>query len=121
MQARVPIWLGGRSPRSLRRALVFGDGWDPFGLDLDELERVVGAARASRAWQERTAPFDLVLPIDLAHDPTDAGEREAMIERLVRYRTLGTTIANLRFRHTSLAHYLDQLDVVAREVAPAVA
>jgi probable F420-dependent oxidoreductase len=121
VQTDVPIWLGGRSPRSLRRALVFGDGWDPFGLDLDELERVVGEARGSRAWRERTAPFDLILPIDRLVDPTDATERAALTERLARYRTLGATIVNLRFRHTSLAHYLDQLEVVAREVAPAVA
>jgi probable F420-dependent oxidoreductase len=121
VQGDVPIWLGGRSPRSLRRALLFGDGWDPFGLTLDELERIVGRARESRAWQERTAPFELVLPLDRALDPMDAGERAALVERLGRYRALGTTIVNLRLRHTSLAHYLDQLEMIAREVAPAVA
>jgi probable F420-dependent oxidoreductase len=120
VQPDVPIWLGGRSPRSLRRALVFGDGWDPFGLTLDELEPIVERARASDAWRQRTTPFELVLPIDRLLDPTDARERAALIERLARYRGLGTTIVNLRFRHASLAQYLDQLEVVAREVAPAV-
>ena len=33
---------------------------------------------------------------------------------------IGTSILNLRFRHDGLAHYLEQLDVVAREVAPAL-
>jgi probable F420-dependent oxidoreductase len=121
VQTDVPIWLGGRSPRSLRRALAFGDGWDPFGLTLDELERVVGRARTSRAWRERTAPFELVLPIDRLLDPSDPTERADLIERLGRYRALGTTIVNLRFRHASLAQYLEQLEVVARDVAPAVA
>src|SRR5436853_293032 len=37
VQARVPIWVGGRSGRSLGRALRFADGWDPFRLTLDEL------------------------------------------------------------------------------------
>src|SRR5439155_918691 len=54
-QAQVPIWLGGRSPRSLRRALVFGDGWDPFRLTLDELGALLTRARASREWRARTA------------------------------------------------------------------
>ena len=31
-QPRVPIWVGGRTRRSLRRAVEFGDGWMPFGL-----------------------------------------------------------------------------------------
>src|SRR4051794_32982181 len=37
VQERIPIWLGGRTPRSLRRALALGDGWDPFGLDVGQL------------------------------------------------------------------------------------
>ena len=27
-----PIWVGGRTKRSLRRAIEFGQGWMPFGL-----------------------------------------------------------------------------------------
>jgi len=120
VQDRIPIWLGGRSARSLRRALVLGDGWDPFGLDLDQLEALLGRARGWREWQERTAPFELVLPIDRRFDPTDASERRALSERAVRFHALGATVLNLRLRHESLAHYLDQLEIVAREVAPAV-
>lgn len=117
-QADVPIWLGGRTPRSLRRALELGDGWDPFGLGLEQLEPVIGAARGRRAWRERTRPFDLVLPIDCLLDPTDPAERRELIDRASRYRDLGTTILNVRTRHTSLAHYLEQLDALAREVRP---
>jgi probable F420-dependent oxidoreductase len=117
VQPDVPIWLGGRSPRSLRRALAFGDGWDPFGLGLDELEALVVRARGWREWRERTAPFDLVLPIDQLFDPIDAGERAAFFERAARYRALGTTVLNLRFRHRSLAHYLEQLDAIAPAAA----
>ena len=32
LQLRVPIWVGGRTRRSLRRAVELGDGWMPFGL-----------------------------------------------------------------------------------------
>ena len=38
-QARVPMWVGGRTARSLRRAVELGDGWVPFGL------RTIGARR----------------------------------------------------------------------------
>src|SRR5262245_5185115 len=50
MQAAIPIWLGGRSARSLRRALEFGDGWDPFGLSLEQVEPMLAAARTRSAW-----------------------------------------------------------------------
>ena len=115
VQARIPIWLGGRTLRSLRRALVFGDGWDPFGLSLAELERMLATARRWREWR---TPFELVLSLEEKLDPTDAGERDRLTALLERYRALGTTTMNLRFRHGSLVHYLEQLDAFATRVAP---
>jgi len=113
VQERIPIWLGGRTPRSLRRALALADGWDPFGLDLEQLEALVGRARGWPEWRERTAPFELVLPIDQRFDPTRPDERAALGERIERFRALGTTILNLRLRHETLAQYLEQLEIVA--------
>jgi probable F420-dependent oxidoreductase len=121
VQERIPIWLGGRSARSLRRALVLGDGWDPFGLDLEQLEALVARARGWREWRQRAAPFDLVLPIDGRFDACEAAERRALVERARRFRDLGTTVLNLRLRHESLAHYLEQLEIIARDVAPPLA
>ena len=121
VQEEIPIWLGGRTRRSLRRALAFGDGWDPFGLSLDQLDAMLAAARRGREWEQRRSPFDLVLPIDRLLDPVDASDRDALVERCGRYRDLGTTVLNLRLRHRSLQHYLEQLDVVARDVMPRLA
>jgi probable F420-dependent oxidoreductase len=118
VQTQVPIWLGGRSARSLRRAVALADGWDPFGLSLEALAALLARARASPAWRERTTPLELVLPLDRLFDPLDAAERGALAERLEGYRAVGATVVNLRFRHQSLAHYLEQLEVFAREVAP---
>ena len=118
VQPDVPIWLGGRTARSLRRALAFGDGWDPFGLGLEQLGALLAKARGSHEWRERTRPFALVLPIDVQLDPLDPAERAQLAERSERYRALGTTVLNLRLRHRSAQHYLEQLEVVAHEVAP---
>ena len=103
VQEHVPIWLGGRSPRSLRRALVFGDGWDPFKLTLAELTALLDRARGWREWRE---PFELVLAPERLLDPTLPAERAALEELVGQYRVLGATVLNLRFRHRSLAHYL---------------
>src|SRR5215468_11092222 len=121
VQEEVPIWLGGRTPRSLRRALTFGDGWDPFGLSIEQLETMVTGARARPEWERRRQAFDLVLPVDRLLDPVDAGDRAALVDLCGRYRDLGTTILNLRLRHRSLEHYLEALEAVAREVAPRTA
>ena len=120
-QERIPIWLGGRSPRSLRRALELGDGWDPFRLTLEELATVLRRARAWRAWPERTAPFDVVLTPDHLPDPTRAAESSALSDLVGRYRDVGATVMNLRFVHRSLPHYLEQLEAFARDVVPRLA
>jgi len=106
VQTDVPIWLGGRSARSLRRALELGDGWDPFGLSLLDLERLLTRARETAAWTERRQPFDFVLPLDERFDPLEPSARRQLRERLERYRELGATIVNLRFEHASLEQYL---------------
>ena len=118
VQVRVPIWLGGRSPRSLRRALELGDGWDPFRLTFEELGALLRRAHEWRVWRERTAPFDVVLAPDRLLDPTRAAEGRALIDLVASYRDLGATVMNLRFAHRSLPHYLEQLEAFARDVTP---
>ena len=120
VQEHVPIWLGGRTPRSLRRALALADGWDPFGLDLDQLQAMLTRARATDAWAGRTTPFALVLPIDELYDPTRPDGRDGLTRRLEQFRDLGATIVNLRFRHESLEHFVDQLAAVAEHVRPRI-
>lgn len=121
VQTDVPIWLGGRSARSLRRALELGDGWDPFGLTLPQLRALLERARETPAWAARRQPFDLVLPLDERLDPLEPAARRRLRERLEELRALGATVVHLRFEHASLEQYLDQLEVVAAEVAPHVA
>ncbi|MGB2919003.1 MAG: LLM class flavin-dependent oxidoreductase [Mycobacterium sp.] len=48
IQPRVPIWVGGRTARSLRRALQFGDGWMPFALGRNEITTMLDGRRCPR-------------------------------------------------------------------------
>ncbi len=43
-----PVWIGGASPRSLRRAAVLGDGWVPLFLDPATFATRLGQIRAMR-------------------------------------------------------------------------
>lgn len=113
-QARLPIWVGGRSARSLRRGLALGDGWNPFGLTLGELAAMLARARDTPAWR---ADFDVVLSPErpLALDTrADVDETRAIV---AAYAAAGATALNLRFVHHSLAHYLECLERFATEVA----
>lgn len=103
-QAKVPIWVGGRTRRSLRRAVELADGWVPFGLDADALAAVFDDI-------ETPDGFDRVLWPERALDPL--GERDTALTTVDRYRTLGTTVLNLRFRSDSPAHYVEQLAAMA--------
>jgi probable F420-dependent oxidoreductase len=115
IQERVPIWIGGRTARSLRRAVELADGWAPFGLATDELEAMLARARETDAWAQREEPLEVVLQNERPLDP--AGEPGRVGERLTRFAELGTTILSARFVHHSLDHYLEQLAALA-ELAP---
>lgn len=115
VQAHLPIWLGGRTQRSLRRALRYGDGWDPFHLKIDQLRDLLDRARDWPEWQQRPQPFDIALSPDSAIALDSNEERERTQTMIRAYETLGTTVLNLRFRHRSLSHYLELLESFARE------
>lgn len=99
-QRHVPIWVGGRSLRSLRRAARFGDGWMPFGLTTRQIADMLDRT-------ETPAQFDVVLPTGCAIDPlNDPAGATARLEAL---RAAGATAATCSIAATSAAHYCEQL------------
>jgi probable F420-dependent oxidoreductase len=107
----VPIWIGGRSYRSLRRAVELADGWAPFGIPADQIGEWVAKAQDTEAWAARERPLELVLYPDPVVDPVgDEGRTTDIVER---YVAAGATILNLRFKARSLEHCLEQLEAMA--------
>jgi probable F420-dependent oxidoreductase len=111
VQERVPIWIGGRTKRSLRRALELADGWSPFKLSIEELKPILDERRDEIAAHEG---FDLVFPPDPPLDPI--GDPSGVDEVLAAYRSLGATALALRFLHRSREHYVEQLEAFVRAV-----
>jgi probable F420-dependent oxidoreductase len=107
VQPRVPIWVGGRTGRSLRRAVELGDGWAPFGLRRAELADLLARARDTEAWAERSMPLDVIVQNDRPLDPREEPDRVA--EQLAKYRDLGATALAARLVHHSPEHYIEQL------------
>jgi probable F420-dependent oxidoreductase len=103
------IWVGGRTARSLRRALDLGDGWVPFGLSGDDVARLLGRARSTRAWSTRRRPFEVVLA---AEELDPVGDAEGCRGRLEALVALGATVVDARLAHRSLGHLLEQMDAL---------
>lgn len=104
LQAHMPIWVGGRTKRSLRRALTLADGWAPFGIPV---------ATAGEWLQAREVPpgFEVVLAADRPLDPADNPEQTR--EALRALAAAGTTVVSARFVHRSVEHYLEQIHALA--------
>jgi probable F420-dependent oxidoreductase len=107
LQAHVPFWIGGRSARSLRRAVELADGWCPFWLD-------PAKAKEWLARHDLPAGFEVILQTDVAVDPSGApDEARAAAQRLT---DAGATVLSLRFVHHSVDHYIEQLEAMAQLV-----
>ena len=104
LQPHMPIWIGGRTKRSLRRAVTLADGWCPFYVSIDT------AAQWLQSF-ELPAGFEVVMPAENPLDPV--GEPEATRDILETMAAGGTTTLSARFMHHSLAHYLEQIHALA--------
>jgi probable F420-dependent oxidoreductase len=115
----VPIWVGGRTRRSLRRALEMGDAWMPFGGKIDELSALLSDDVVSRARQQyadaRGEPIKMILAPEPPIDPL--GDPAGTVAFLAPYIALGATGFCLRFAHRSRAHYGEQMEAMMA-VAP---
>lgn len=107
VQTDVPIWIGGQSARSLRRAVELADGWSPFALSADDVARLLQQAKATDAWQRRAEPLEVVLQSGRPLDPL--GEPDAVRHVLDRLRAAGATGLAVRFVHHSLDHFCEQM------------
>jgi probable F420-dependent oxidoreductase len=103
VQARVPLWVGGRTRRSLRRAVALADGWAPFGVSATQVAAWVADV-------ERPDGFEVVISPERALDPSD--HASACQDALGALAEAGTTIVSTRVVHHSLAHYVEQLEAL---------
>jgi probable F420-dependent oxidoreductase len=103
VQARVPLWVGGRTRRSLRRAVALADGWAPFGVSATQVAAWVADV-------ERPDGFEVVISPERALDPSD--HASACQDALGALAEAGMTIVSARVVHHSLAHYVEQLEAL---------
>lgn len=103
LQEHVPLWVGGNSLTSLRRAVAYGDGWVPFGLGAERLAELLGRVEVPEG-------FEVVLGAGRALDPI--GDPVATEDTLRGLRGAGATVAGAQLRSESVVHYCEQLDAL---------
>lgn len=99
-QPRVPIWVGGRTRRSLRRAVELADGWMPFALRDDEITRLLSEVPPPPG-------FEVVLSTGRAIDP--GGDPSGTIDRLRALQAAGATAVTCVIAADSVDQHCDQM------------
>ncbi len=104
VQDRIPFWIGGRTRRSLRRAVTLADGWTPFALSHRDVAGMLGAV-------DLPDGFDVIVPCDRRIDPV--GDPDRTLAAIESARGAGATMVNVSPVSRSLSHLLEQLEAFA--------
>jgi hypothetical protein len=104
VQEHVPIWVGGRTARSLRRAAQLADGWCPFAVAPAQAEQWLGQL-------ELPSNFEVVLPPAAHLDPINEPDRTQEI--LAQTEAAGATIVSVVHATETLDEYLEYLEALA--------
>jgi probable F420-dependent oxidoreductase len=125
-----PIWVGGSSPRALRRAAELGDGWLPQGPPPVGMPAAIASIREQR---ERAGlsmeGFAVGGGISAYVGEPDwdvapwvtSGSADAIAGQLTQLAAIGVTHVQVRPPSRSVDELVDQLGRFATDVAPLVA
>jgi alkanesulfonate monooxygenase SsuD/methylene tetrahydromethanopterin reductase-like flavin-dependent oxidoreductase (luciferase family) len=132
---RPPIWIGGASEGAYRRVARHGDGWHSTAATPEAFRQ--GAAAVQRFWTDAGRPGAPVLSLripfwlDGIHRPGSDmgylrgrpaihGTSRQVVEALRAYAALGVSHVALDVSLTTYPAILETIDVLAREVRPAL-
>lgn len=120
----IPIWIGGNSPRAIKRAAALGDGWHPVGPVLADFER--GAETIRAAGRKVTLSARMTVDIRKKRDVATlpGGERRSILsgtaEEITRgiegYEKAGLEHFCASMMHQSAVEIVDDIRKFGREV-----
>jgi probable F420-dependent oxidoreductase len=121
----IPIWIGGHTPRALRRVVALGDGWHAAFTSTDALEQgIVLLHQECERQGRRFSDLAITVRAGLSIRSTPAGsDRKAMqgspeeiLHDLARYRALGVGSVLLETRFRDLDDTVGIYETFAREI-----
>ena len=115
-----PIWVGGNSPGAFRRVVTYGDGWHATYLQPEALRESLDKLRAAADAAKR--PFDTIeLSMRVRNTGALSTSRQEVVDLLGAYKKAGLTHVMLDIRRDSLTEMLENLEIVASDIRPALA
>jgi probable F420-dependent oxidoreductase len=122
----IPIWIGGHTPRALRRVAELGDGWHAAYATLEKIEE--GLRLLKDACRKQGRRFeDLAVTVraglSFRKEPSTArrpliGTPAEILEDLKGYRALGVQTVLLETRQRDLDDMIEIYETFAREIRP---
>lgn len=129
---RPPLWIGGSSPRALRRAAAYGDGWLPQGTPRRDLPAQIAQLLEMREALRNGASLDIgtiaePLYVTAGNDGNPGwdvpeyvmvGGPEQIAESLRELVAMGVNHLQIRFRVRSPQECIEQAQRFGERVAP---
>jgi probable F420-dependent oxidoreductase len=145
-QEHLPVWMGGKTKRAIRRVAERGDGWLSYDTPRSEVPEMLSHLRSEQARLRRAGPIEISLPLyDGRRDPTSHTvveppkvilEPNAVLEQANEIARLGATVtdANVPLGTSvyqtdgadappptrNLADYLERINWFAETVLPGI-
>jgi alkanesulfonate monooxygenase SsuD/methylene tetrahydromethanopterin reductase-like flavin-dependent oxidoreductase (luciferase family) len=130
-----PLWVGGNSPRAIRRAVERGDGWMPFPAsperaevvrtrpmhNLDDLRRGLEVAHEHAVAIGRTAPLDVAFMPLGRETYSRAAEPARVVEGAADLAALGVTYLTTQLPATTRRDLRAAIERFGEEAIPAIA
>jgi len=125
-QKPIPIVIGGVSRAAIRRAARVGDGWQPLGLAPEALGQGIAQLRAEAQASGRdvsTIPISIAMSLATARAGRHAlGTKPAeIVHNAKAYASLGVETLIISATTSEPREARSALEMIAREVAPAIA
>ena len=125
-QKPIPVVIGGVSRAAIRRAARLGDGWQPLGLAPEALEEGIAQLRAEAQACGRDAskiPVSIAMSLAAARAGRHAlGTKPAeIIKNAKAYASLGVETLIISANTSEPREARSALEIIAREVSPALA
>ncbi len=104
IQEHVPIWVGGRTLRSLRRAVTLADGWTPFSVAPAQAQEWLQKFELPAGFEVALSPIGRLDPIDEPNQTQDL---------LAATEACGATIVATGWATDTLDEYIERLEALA--------